>query len=69
MNAVIHTEGMSLNQKAILSGVIKGEREDIDEKARSSRHDRVGEKLRGNQRKGRPYIRRSSTELKKEAKA
>ena len=32
MNAVIHTEGMSLNQKAILSGVIKGEREDIEEK-------------------------------------
>ena len=34
---------------------------------RSSRHDRVGEKLRGNQRKGRPYIRRSSAELKKGA--
>ena len=33
MNAVIHTEGMSLTQKAILSGVIKGEREeDIEEK-------------------------------------
>ena len=34
---------------------------------RESKHDRVGEKLRGNQRKGRPYIRPASAELKEEA--
>lgn len=31
------------------------------------KHSKAGEKLRGNQRKGQPYIRRSSAELKQEA--
>jgi len=34
---------------------------------RVTKRDRVGEKLRGNQRKGRPYIRPASAELKEEA--
>lgn len=35
----------------------------------SSKHDKVGERLRGDQRKGRPYIRRSKADLKGEQHA